>query len=406
MKNLWCTLPPLLSDSFGFIEVLKGSDGCGIIDDSGGYRLGGKRGRGHSKHGEHPHDGHGPHEKHPPHGEGRHEGHIEKRHGKGDDTRTVVSGIETQDAVAGTRERVLQAFQEARNRFSPQFALFSAGPCGAMIGTDLSEIAEAVCSEYRIPAASVDLTGQKAYDVGISKTIEAMAKLIAQGGEVIPGSVNILGATSQDWSVEDINEIGNWFTALGYQVLSQPGGKVTSAQLALMGKAQLNLVTTVSGLAAARYLQKQFGTPYLAAAPFGEVYRQQLQRAMDGHTRDIRKDGPADVLIIGEQFAANAIRSALQSKGMAAGTDVATFYLLDKSCAHIGDRRLRSEEDAKELLNSAQYRIVIADPLLRPLMQRDCIWIDLPHKALNTYGEATPISLLSDHLDNWLEQHI
>ncbi|MGN0999768.1 MAG: hypothetical protein ACI4PO_09470, partial [Faecousia sp.] len=47
MKNLWTVLPPLLADNFGFLEAVNASDGCGVIDDSGEFRLGG----GHDDHG-------------------------------------------------------------------------------------------------------------------------------------------------------------------------------------------------------------------------------------------------------------------------------------------------------------------------------------------------------------------
>ena len=389
MKNLWTVMPPLLSDNFGFIEVVKNSDGCGIIDDSGDFRLGGGHG-GHEGHG--GHGGRGSREGRP-FGERGHHGHRGGKGGKGS-ARVAVSGADAQDVTVGTREKVLAAFREARERYAPEFALFSAGPCGAMIGTDLSEIAETVAQNYRIPAAAVDLTGQKTYDTGISKTTEALARLLAEDAEVIPGAVNILGASNLDWAAEDISGVKLWAEQQGYRVLAQPGGTVTAQQMRQMGKAQLNLVTTVSGLAAAKYLQNRFGTPYAAAAPFGLEYAGPVQTEPES----------ADVLIIGEQFTANAIRKALEQKGMAKGADVATFFQLEKTCGRSGDKRIRGEEGARELLNSGKYHTVIADPLLRPLLQRDCKWIDLPHKALNTYGEASAISLLGSNLDHWLDR--
>ena len=391
MKNLWTVLPPLLSDNFGFIELVKGSDGCGIIDDSGDYRLGGSHGDGHGSGHAGGRDGReGRH-----HGDGFHrDGKMRGGKGGKGAARVMVSGADAQDVTVGTREKLLQAFRDANARYNPNFALFSAGPCGAMIGTDLSEIAESVAKEYGIPAAAVDLTGQKTYDVGISRTTEAMAKLLAEDCDVVPGTVNILGATALDWAAEDVSGVKAWAERQGYQVLAQPGGIVTAQQMKQMGKAQLNLVTTVSGMAAAKYLQNRFGTPYLAAAPFGMAYGNAPQTDAEN----------ADVLIIAEQFTANTIRSALESKKMAKGADVATFYQLDKSCARSGDKRIRGEESARELLNSGKYRTVIADPLLRPLLRSDCKWIDLPHKALNTSGEGAAISLLGSNLDNWLER--
>ena len=410
MKNLWMTLPPLLSDNFGLIEVVKASDGCAVIDDSGTFRLDGNH-SGHGggrRHGDFDsghsgfnggHGGRG--------GYGGRGGHGGRGGGKGGTSRIAVSGAGSEDVTTGTREVLLEAFREVQMRCDPQFVLFSAGPCGAMIGTDLSEIAETVSAEHQIPAAAVDLTGQKTYDTGISKTTEALAKMLADPAEKTPGAINILGATALDWAAEDVSGIRDWAARQGYQVLAQPGTTVTSTQLKAMGKAQFNLVTTVSGLAAARYLQAIFGPPYVAAAPCGVEQSGYLARLLEsGGTPQAPECGEADALIIGEQFTANAVRNALERKGIVKGANVVTFFQLDKSCARSNDRKLKGEADARELLNSGKYRLIVGDPLLRTLLQGDCKWIDLPHRALNLYTATAGISLLGDHLDNWLEQSV
>lgn len=404
MKNLWTTLPPLLSDNNGLIEVIQHTDGCAVIDDSGEFRLGG--GHSHGGHGGRMGAGHrgGDGGGYGGYG-GGHGGHG-GRGGKGGAARVAVSGASSQDVTTGTRDAMMDAFESVRSRYNPNFVLLSAGPCGAMIGTDLKEIAETITAEYGLPAAAVDLTGQKAYDAGISKTTEAMAKLLAQPNQMIPGTLNILGATALDWSAEDVNEIGNWASQQGWQVLTQPGTAVTSAQLANMGKAQLNWVTTVSGLAAARYLQSTFGTPYMVGSPFGIKQIGKLADQMQAPCLpDPTEPVEVDTLIIGEQFAANALRDALESKGLSKGADVATFYLLDKAYARKGDRKIKGEADARQLLNSGKYRLIVADPVLRPLLKADCEWIDLPHKAMNPYSECVPVSLFGSKLDNWLGSH-
>ena len=407
MKNLWTILPPLLSDNNGLIEVIKSTDGCAIIDDSGEFRLGG--GHSHGGHGGRMggrrggdgfgggHGGHG----------GHGGGHGGRGGGRGSDSRTVVSGASSQDVTTGTRDAIMDAFQSARSRFDPNFVLLSAGPCGAMIGTDLKEIAETITNDYHIPAAAVDLTGQKAYDVGISKTTEAMAKLLSVDTNKVQGTVNILGATTLDWAAEDLLEFKNWLEKQGYRVLAQPGGIATSEQLTQMGGAQVNLVATVSGLAAARYLQDRFGTPYVAAAPFGIKQCGKLVDLIQTQPLpDPTEQFETDTLIIGEQFIANALRDALEHKGISKGANVATFYQLDKAYARNGDCKIKGEAGARELLNSGKYRLIVADPILRPLLKYDCEWIDLPHKAMNPYNECTATALFGSKLDNWLAQHL
>lgn len=397
MKNLWTVLPPLLSDNSGLIEVIKHTDGCAVIDDSGEFRPGG--GQSHGGHGGRMGGG-----RRGEGGFGGGHGGRGGKGGKGSDTRAVVSGASSQDVTRGTRDAVLDAFESARARFAPGFVLLSAGPCGAMIGTDLKEIAETITTEYGLPAAAVDLTGQKAYDFGISKTTEAMARLLAAPADKKAGTINILGATGLDWSAEDISEVKSWAARQGWQVLAQPGGAVTTEQLRAMGAAQLNWVVTVSGLAAARYLQAQFGTPFVVGAPFGAAQLDRLRGWMQSPDAPcaVSASAEVDALIIGEQFTANALRERLESAGFSKGADVATFYLLDKAYARSGDRRIKSEADARSLLNSGKYRLIVADPALRPLLKTDCQWLDLPHKAAAPYQECTPVSLFGSKLDDRL----
>ena len=388
MKNLWTVLPPPLSENFGFAEILEHSDGCGIVDDSGSYRLGSSRDNRHSFHNAAP-------EETPVR---RPEAH--RKHGGRGGLRTLVSGADEADVIHGTREKLMETFQNAYTALSPAFALFCAGPCGAMIGTDLGEIAETVSRQFDIPAAAVDISGQKAYDVGISKTLEAMVRLLPRDASPIPGTVNILGATRHDWDEADVKGVADWVSGQGFRVLACPGAQVTAEQMARMGSAQYNLVVTVAGLAAAKTLQARFGTPYLCMSPFGTGAASHIQAQS---TWAAHPSLPADTLVISEQFAANAVREAVERKSIGNGADVATFFLLDRTCAREGDRRIRSEDEASALLNGPKYRCIIADPLLRPLLKRDCRWIDLPHRALNLYKDTVTVSLLGSNMDNWLE---
>lgn len=406
MKNLWTVLPPLLADNFGFLEAVNASDGCGVIDDSGDFRTGGHKDRdGHEGHG--GREGHGGHEGHG--GRGGREGgrpHGGKQRVSG---RTVVSGASSEDVVTGTRSRLLEAFQEAKKQLDPKFVLFSAGPCGAMIGTDLEEIAQTVTQDTGLPAAAVNLTGQKPYDIGLSRTLETMAKLLAKPMAPETGTVNLLGGSSLDWSPEDVAQTKAWIESQGLHVLAQPGSKVTASQLETMAKAQINLVTTVSGLAAAKYLQGRFGTPYIAMTPFGNANCKRLLEALDlGRQPEAGiPEAPAEALIIGEQLTANAIRRELEASGAVKAADVATFYSLDKTLARPHDRRIRGEDDARTLLQSGGYRLILADPLLRCFAPAGCKWVDLRHRAFNTYGEENDAPVLTaGKLNTWLDRNL
>jgi hypothetical protein len=432
MKNLWTVLPPLLSDNFGFVEVVRKSDGLGIIDDSGEYRLGGSGG-GHGGRGgkggdfhKRPFDGSIPNQRDGAaswhghgegHGEGRGEGHGDFHGGRdghggggrhGGTDRVVVSGADSQDVVNGTKDKLIEAFQRGQSRYDPKFVLFSAGPCGAMIGTDLDDVSHTVGDNYNIPAASVELTGQKLYDYGISKTLETLVKLLTKPSEKKNGVINILGATALDFSDEDITALTAWANSIGFEVNAVLGSSVTSDAIEKISSAQVNLVVTAAGLTAARYLEKKYGTPFVAAAPLGADLQKKLSDALKegASVSPVFSEVDADTLIIGEQFIANSVREALITKGICENADVASFFTLDKAFSSKNDKKLRSEDDLSALINSGKYKRIIADPLMKNLLTVNTTWIDLPHRAFNTYDTVSGISLVGDKLDSWISDNL
>lgn len=371
MRKLWNILPPLMADNFGFMEIIRQTEGIGIIDDCGAYRLG-----------------------------------REKRGGP--DTRVCHTEINSGDVVTGTRQKVLDAFEKARMRYDVRFAFLSAGPCSAMIGTDLEEAAGQIAKDSGIPVKALKLSGHKTYDEGIAETLCGMTELLCREQEPMADSVNLLGANTFDWQEKMPEQIRGWFEEQGIRVIANLGGKEVVENIEKMPAASVNVVLTVSGLKAAEYLYRQYGTPYLAAAPFGERWCGQLMECIrEGKQMEPRVsyDGEPDVLIVGEQLMANAVRETLNREYGIEGVQVATFYKLSKKLADPGDVRIRDEEDAKKLLGNDRFRMIIADPLLRTMAPGQVKWVDLPHKVLSLYGETEKLpSLFGRGLNRWLEE--
>ena len=443
MAKLWKKLPPPMADNFGFIEVLNKTDGMGIIDDCSEYRTSAERRRRHRENGE-------------------------------AQMRVVHTEIGPEDVVSGTRQKVLDAFEDSRRDLTPEFVLLSAGPCSAMIGTDLEEIAETIGQSSGIKAAAVKLSGHKAYDTGISETLLAMAKLLTKPGNICPGSVNILGATALDWQEENAGALRGWLESQDFSaamhttktsggrflaamhttktssegflvamhttktssgrflVTADFGGAERAENIARAAEAQVNLAVTVSGLAAAKYLKSRYGTPYIAAAPFGKSWTEHVLEALGSGTqpeqgtagqkpesgarsgetecgRRVAEQEPEcgaqpAILIIGEQFMGNAIRETLIRDYGMENVRVYTFYMMEKSLSQPGDGRLRSEQEAEKLLKEGGFHTIIADPLLRCFAPEGSRWIDLPHKVFQLYGEHQPLPLFfGENLNRWLD---
>ena len=377
MKNLYKYLPPFLADTFGFQEIIDVTDGMGILDDCSAYK--GKVSRTDTK---------------------------EPYHG----SRMVCSWIRMEDVIGGTKAKLMETFRKSYRDFAPSFVLVSNAPVSSMIGTDLEDVTDTITAESGIPAASIDLTGHKYYDHGLSKTMLTLAKLLVEPTkEKIPHSVNLIGGNAIDWSAQTLREIRSWITKRGFQIVSQWGSPERTANLRQAAKAELNLVLTVSGLATAKWMEKEFGIPYIAAAPFGTDWCARLRCAMCyPDQKEVltlpEDDNPPHILIVGEQLTANAIRNTLQHAYKMGGTHVATFFTFEKSLSRPGDKRLKSEDDLKDLLHSGTYDLVIGDQDLSVLAPEEVRWIDLPHGAIRVdyEGEGFP-SLIYSNLNFWLD---
>lgn len=377
MVKLWKKLPPLMADNFGFIEVMNKTDGMGIIDDCSEYRTSAERRRGRRKTG-------------------------------GQEMRVVHTEISSEDVVSGTRQKVLDTFQTYQQDFHPEFVLLSAGPCSAMIGTDLEEIAEKIEMDSRIKAAAVKLSGHKTYDAGMSETLLTLVKLLTKPGNVRQGCINILGGNTLDWQEKNAASLRGWIEEKGFSVIADLGGKEKTENIAKAAEASVNLVVTASGLGAARYLEKEYGTPYIVMAPFGKTWAERMFAALGNQEQPRSSRQPEnrqkEILIISEQLMGNAIRETLIRDYGMENIQVCTFYTLDKALAWPGDRRIRSEKDAEKLLEEGSFHTVIADPLLRCFAPGNIRWIDLPHKAFQLYGEHQPLPLfLGENLNKWLD---
>lgn len=375
MNHLYKYLAPFLADTFGFQEVIDVTDGMGILDDCSGYK-----GRVSRTDTAEPYPG----------------------------SRMVTSWIRMEDVIGGTKAKLLDAFRNSYRDFDPAFVLVGTAPVASMIGTDLEDVADSITRESGIPAAPVELNGHKYYDQGISGTLLTLAKLLVQPAEeTIPGGVNLIGGNAIDWTSENVRGVRSWAEANGFHVVSQWGGRETAANLRQAAKAEINLVTAACGLAAAKWMKQELNIPYVAAAPFGRGWSGQIAAALkDGSQPALPADEEtAGILIIGEQLTSNAIRATLALDYGIHGADVATFFTFNKALANSNDKRIKSEDALKELLQSGRYNLIIADPDLRVLAPEDCRWIGLPHGAVcfeNT-GDGVP-QLAGESLNRWLDR--
>lgn len=385
MKRLWTKIPPCMSDILGLQALMNNTDGVAIVDDASSYKplryTQGGVGR--------PENRRGP--------GGKHNGYFGTQ-------RVVSSEIREANVVTGTAEQVWSAVENGIEVFHPDFMLLATAPCAAMIGSDLAETADRVQAEHCIPAAAVNLDGQKDYLYGTGMALEAMGKLLPEKQDTRPGTVNLLGCNTVDWSEEMVRETESWLATNGWHVLSRWGSRETTANLKNAAAASVNLVVNLSGLRLARYMEAEFGIPYIVGAPFGGARCVQLLGELKGgHSapRPEQPEGEPEALVIGEQLAADAIRLALEERGFA-HVRVCSFFEMDKGLMRPGDKKLVSEDDLAVELSGEKLRIVFGDADYR--MGSQVKWVPMPNQFnLAPSRLLTPFSMTDGALDRWLD---
>ena len=115
-----------------------------------------------------------------------------------------------------------------------------------------------------------------------------------------------------------------------------------------------------AGLPAAQYLHERFGTPFDAFVPLtkAQVHRHGQLHGMGAGKR---------ALIVGEEIMARSLGDVLNERGYCAS------FLSDSA----------AEEEIARAAEEAE--LVIADPLIRPLVLPPTEFIECPHRALSAH---------------------
>lgn len=385
MKRLWKMIPPCMSDILGLQALMNNTDGIAVLDDASSYKplryTQGGVGR--------PENRRGP--------GGRHNGYFGTQ-------RVVSSEVREANVITGTAEQVWAAVNTGVEIFRPNFLLLATAPCAAMIGSDLSEAADRVQAEYHLPAAAVNLDGQKDYLFGVSMALEAMGKILLEKRDTLPNTVNLLGCNTVDWSENLVRETEAWLAANGWQVLSRWGSKETAEHFRNAAAASVNMVVNVSGLRLARYMEREFGIPYIAGAPFGAARCAQLLKEMKSGQHGPKPEPCAEMpeaLVIGEQFAADAIRRGLEARGFAS-VRVCSFYEMDKAEMRPDDKKLAGEDELVVELKNERLQVVFGGEDYR--MGSQVKWVPLPNQGnLAPSKRMLPFSMTDGALDRWLD---
>lgn len=372
MSTLQITLPPFSPDYSGVASALFELGGMLILHDASGCT-------------------------------GNYLGYDEPRWAE-HSTIVYCSGLRHLDAILGNDGKLVDRTVDAARKMHPRFIAVIGSPVPMLVGCDYDGLAKEIEARTGIPTFGFDTTGLSFYDRGVVLACKALVdQYVEPAKAIIPRSVNLLGLTPFDFGARGNAEaIRAWFVCHGWRVLSSMSMGTSLEEIALISRASLNVALSECGMEIARYLQKTFGTPYVAGCPIGDGAL--MEARLEGKAFPIPKPKSGrKVVVFGEQILSAMLRDELRRRGVEE-VRVDVLYRADSSCMEKGDWNTWSEKEIRAILASTDYTDVIADPLFRPLVRKEgARFHGLPSVAISSkvYWDTVP-SYLGEEMETFI----
>ena len=305
------------------------------------------------------------------------------------DSMVYISGLSEMEAIMGDDEKLIGDIVDAAKNLQPKFIAIVGTPIPAMTGFDFTAVAELVEERTGIPAFGFATTGMNTYVQGADMAFEGIARrFVKRDVEKTSNlSANILGLTPLDFSVNGRDaSMVKFLEDAGFEVISKWAMGSTLEELTEAGRASVNLVVSATGLGAAKALKELFGTPYVVGTPIGAVYQEELKNvlleAAKGITSELEMSSlpNSEIAVIGEGVTSLSLAQAIELE-YGIGVKVLCATECDKKLLRTKDVMTNGEEDVIEALQG--MKMVIADPLYRPICPKDAKFMSLPAESFS-----------------------
>lgn len=341
------------------------------------------------------------------------------------DSLIFISGLTDIDAIMGNDEKFLRDIEDVAEELKPKFIALASSPIPFMNGTDFPGLARALTAETGIPAFSVPTSGMHDYVYGAGLALSEIARHFTGAAEKRKRKLNLLGVTPLDFGPQPmVDAMKRRLEKYGWEILSTWAMGDTLEDLSHAGEAEVNLVVSSVGIPAANVLGEKFGTPFLVGTPV-EGYEGEISDALEkaagspceafedkkensaeksgaqisGEQEELwkvtpdqviylrKKDSPLsgfiptpDITLIGEPVTMGSLAAAIEQK---CGKKVQLLCPLEitEGLLRRGDEAIRGEEAMEEKLKTA--RIIVADPLYRPICPESATFYEMPHIAFS-----------------------
>lgn len=279
------------------------------------------------------------------------------------------AGLRDMDAILGRDDRLVAKLTDAAEKIDANFAAVIGTPVPAVIATDYRALQRMCEKKTNLPILTVDTNGMELYDVGEEKAWLTLFKTFAgkdvalqkEASEEDDSSkkmkIGVLGLTPHDVSDLNIEEKFRKSENENTHYICY-GMRAGIDKVKTAGSADKNLVVAPAAFETAKYLEKEFGTPYEVGYPFVDELIPEL-----GYERK-------KILIIHQQVIANAIRQEIRTRSDEQNTEVtvASWFMMKSELSEEGDLSLKEEMDYCKLVQNGNYDIVFADENMRGLV--------------------------------------
>lgn len=279
------------------------------------------------------------------------------------------AGLRDMDAILGRDDRLVAKLTDAAEKIDANFAAVIGTPVPAVIATDYRALQRMCEKKTNLPILTVDTNGMELYDVGEEKAWLTLFKTFAgkdvasqkEASEEDDSSkkmkIGVLGLTPHDVSDLNIEEKFRKSENENTHYICY-GMRAGIDKVKTADSADKNLVVAPAALETAKYLEKEFGTPYEVGYPFVDELIPELDYA------------GKKILIIHQQVIANAIRQEIRTRSNEQNTEVtvASWFMMKSELSEEEDLSLKEEMDYCKLVQNGNYDIVFADENMRGLV--------------------------------------
>ena len=331
-----------------------------------------------------------------------------------------ITGLSEIEAIMGDDQKMVHDIVTAAKDLKPRFIAIAGTPIPMITGCDIEANARVIEQETGIPTLGINTNGMHSYVEGAGEALLQYAKRFVDKNVIKKEkTVNILGATPIDFSVNgQIESIEKFLNENGFKVVSNFALNCDVDNIKNAGEASVNLVISSVGIKLAEYFKMEFKIPYVVGVPIGKRMKEDIILALNKlstkNNEEINEDGiesfesniifasdleekfkNENIYIIGESVISKSLAKAIYYKyghlpSVISGVELGNTY----HGTIVKDLTVRKEvalekqdyflEDEDEILRVIKKaRMVIADPLYKPIVKSETIFVNHPHEGFS-----------------------